>query len=114
MASLIEQLADYGVNIPLTLERFVGNEELYRTCLMMLLDDKNLEIIGQSLKEKDYEEAFNAAHALKGVVGNLGLTPLFNATSVLVEALRGKEYGELDGQYEELCHQFETVRQILQ
>ena len=36
----------------------------------------------------DYRQGFEAAHALKGVLGNLSLTPLYERISALTELLR--------------------------
>ena len=35
--------------------------------------------------------AFEAAHGLKGSIGNLALTPIFNPVCEIVELLRGKK-----------------------
>ena len=38
----------------------------------------------------DLDAAFEAAHALKGVLGNLGLTPLYEPVAEMTECLRSK------------------------
>ena len=46
----------------------------------------------EALEKKDLNAAFDAAHALKGVLGNLSLTPLVEPTSEMTELLRaGKD-----------------------
>ena len=45
---------------------------------------------------------FEAAHALKGVLGNLALTPMFKPASSLCEALRGRTGEDYNAMYEEL------------
>ena len=45
----------------------------------------------ESLKEKDGECAFRAAHTLKGVCANLGLDRLYEADCELTEKLRGRQ-----------------------
>ena len=42
-----------------------------------------------TMDKADYEEAFRAAHTLKGVCANLGFTQLFKVSSDLTEELRG-------------------------
>ena len=84
----------YGADYNSTMARFMGNEAMYLKFLDMLFKDDNLEKLGTALGQQDYEAAFAAAHTLKGVVGNMGLTPLFNAVCAIVEPLRKREAPE--------------------
>ena len=58
--------------------------------------DQNYANLGTHLEAGAYEEAYKCAHALKGVVGNLGLTPIFEKVSALVEELRNKADADVD------------------
>lgn len=84
----------YGADYNSTMARFMGKEAMYLKFLDMLFKDDNLEKLGTALEQQDYEAAFAAAHTLKGVVGNMGLTPLFNAVCAIVEPLRKREAPE--------------------
>ena len=84
----------YGADYNSTMARFMGNEAMYVKFLDMLFKDDNLDKLGTALGQQDYEAAFAAAHTLKGVVGNMGLTPLFNAVCAIVESLRKREVPE--------------------
>ena len=84
----------YGADYNSTMARFMGKEAMYLKFLDMLFKDDNLEKLGTALEQQDYEAAFAAAHTLKGVVGNMGLTPLFNAVCGIVESLRKREVPE--------------------
>lgn len=84
----------YGADYNSTMARFMGKEAMYLKFLDMLFKDDNLEKLGTALGQQDYEAAFAAAHTLKGVVGNMGLTPLFNAVCAIVESLRKREVPE--------------------
>ena len=58
-------------------------------------EDRSYELLCESLKTHNMEEAFRAAHTIKGVCMNLSLTKLFVSSNKLTEALRGKiEYSE--------------------
>ncbi|MDD5942775.1 Hpt domain-containing protein [Fibrobacter sp.] len=51
-----------------------------------------------SIAAKDLKAAFEAAHALKGVLGNLSLTPLYTSVVEITELLRNntdKDYKSL-------------------
>ena len=89
-----------------TMARFIGNEAMYRKFLGMLFQDENLQKLGDALEGGDMQAAFEAAHTLKGVVGNMGLTPLYEAVCAIVEPLRAKTevdyaalYGAVRAQY---------------
>lgn len=75
------------------LER-LRNEQLIRKFVLKFSDDKNFEILCKSLNEGDKEEAFRAAHTIKGVCQNLSFTRLEESSSMITEALRG---GDLAG-----------------
>ena len=94
MGEFRERFEVYGADYNSTMARFMGKEAMYLKFLDMLFKDDNLEKLGTALEQQDYEAAFAAAHTLKGVVGNMGLTPLFNAVCAIVESLRKREVPE--------------------
>lgn len=102
MSKLLDNMAAYGADTEGVLDRFMDDEELYATCLEEFVETTDLASLRNYLDEKDYTNAFEVAHALKGVSGNLGLTPLFKVACVLVEALRGKSYDNLEEQYKDV------------
>mgnify|MGYP005951069245 CR=1 FL=1 len=68
----------------------IGEDMLLRL-IGILLKDSNYTDICMSLKQQDYETAFRAAHTLKGVTLNLGLSSLAEKTAKLTETLRSVE-----------------------
>jgi HPt (histidine-containing phosphotransfer) domain-containing protein len=65
-------------------------DERIRKFLLKLPNDPSYETLCRSLEQKEIEEAFRAAHTLKGVSQNLSLTRLYRSADALCEALRGK------------------------
>ena len=53
------------------------------------LNDASFETLNAQLDEGDYEEAFRAAHTIKGVASNLGFSRLLDSSHQLTEELRG-------------------------
>ncbi len=86
----IEKLQAYGADTKTGLERCMNSEDFYFRMVSMIPEEKNFTILEEALKENDLEKAFEAAHALKGVAGNLSLTPLFNDVSEMTELLRDR------------------------
>ena len=56
--------------------------------LVKFLADKSYEDLHRYLDEENYEEAFRAAHTLKGVCQNLGIKSLYESNYLLFRALR--------------------------
>ena len=74
-------------------------KRLYRESMIckfarMFLDDDSYSKLAQSLKDGNVQEAFRAAHTLKGVCQNLGFTNLYQPAYELTEVLRA---GTLEG-----------------
>ena len=113
MSLLTERLEAYGADVPRVMDRFAGDEELYRSCLGILMEDPGFARLGEALEAGRYDEAFREAHTLKGVVGNMGLPALFEAVCQLVEALRYKAYSHLAEQYKAVLAERERVSGLL-
>jgi HPt (histidine-containing phosphotransfer) domain-containing protein len=64
-------------------------DERIRKFLLMFLEDTTYELLCTSMENKNIEEAFRAAHTMKGMCQNLSLDPLYRSSSQLTEALRG-------------------------
>lgn len=70
-------------------------DERIKKFLLKVPEDGSYALLVKTLGERNMQEAFRAAHTLKGVCMNLSLTTLFGAVNLLTEALRGRqEYGD--------------------
>ncbi|WP_175494705.1 Hpt domain-containing protein [Oribacterium sp. WCC10] len=69
----------------------MGNENFYISMISRLLDDSNFETLKQSIEDGDLDSAFDAAHNLKGVIGNLSLTPILEPVKEVTELLRSRK-----------------------
>ncbi len=86
----IDALKAYGADTLTGLSRCLNNEAFYLRLVKMSLADANFDRLKAALEARDYVQAFEAAHALKGSLGNLSLTPLFDPICTLTERLRGQ------------------------
>lgn len=68
------------------------SERLVQKFVLKFAGDESYSLLQKSLAEKNYEEAFRAAHTIKGVCQNLGLSRLGASSSALSEALRGGKW----------------------
>ena len=84
----IETLNEFGVNTKEGLTRCMNNEKFYFKMLKMGLASDQFDKLSASLEAGNLEEAFESAHALKGVLGNLALTPIYTPLAEMTELLR--------------------------
>lgn len=73
--------------------RFLNNEALYLKCLKKFLDDPNFEKLVEAKKNGDVDEAFKAAHTMKGFLSNLGINKMYIPIEPVVEKLRQGDIG---------------------
>ena len=92
MALTLDGLRAFGADVDDGLARCMNNEAFYLRLVGIVKGEKNFDALFSAFDEEpcDVEAAFKAAHALKGVLGNLSLSPLFDPMSQLTELLRGK------------------------
>lgn len=93
MATLKEAYEQMGADYSDVLKRLM-NDALVARFAGKFLDDGSFATLKTSLEAGDAEQAFMAAHTLKGVCANLGFTNLYDSVYQITEALRG---GSLDG-----------------
>lgn len=111
--SILEKLDSYGCNTKEALERVLDDKELYIICLEKFMDDDGFNRLGDFIKEKDIEKAFNEGHTLKGVSGNLGLVPLYDLLVIIVEKLRNHSIEGVLENYKEMMDLYKDIKLII-
>lgn len=86
----IEQLKASGIDYDEGLDRFSGNSHLYEKYLKKLLDITLYEEMKQAIEHGDIEVAFDCAHKLKSLIGNLSINHFYNEIKNLTDQLRAK------------------------
>ncbi len=64
------------------------SDRLVQKFVLKYLDDPSFDQLCAAMAERDHEQAFRAAHTIKGVCQNLGFTRLLESSSLLSDALR--------------------------
>ncbi len=85
------------------------SEKLVKKFVFKFLADPSFENLKQALAEGKQEEAFRAAHTLKGMCLNLGFTRLGNSSEALTEAVRHAITPEADHLLEVVAADYEMV-----
>ncbi len=89
---LLTELSNIGCDTASGLNRFSGNADLYCKMLAKYPQTVDQNEVLPLLKEEEYEMAKANAHNLKGVTGNLSLTPLFEGYVKIVSSIRSGDY----------------------
>lgn len=108
----IEQLNRFGANTDEGVARCAGMEALYLRLVKMIPQEKSFESLKTALEANDLDDAFTAAHTLKGVLGNLSLTPMYDICSDMTENLRQRVQMDYSSQLNELLDKKEQLAAI--
>lgn len=109
-----EALEQAGVDYAAGLLQFAGKEELYQKYLLRFREDTHVREAQASLEKEDYKEVFEQIHALKGLCGTLGFSPLFAKASSMVKDLRRGDYHTLDEQLREIEREQEGLLSVIE
>jgi len=85
---LLDELRILGANVDEGLNRFMGNAALYERMLAKLPDMMSKIAINDGFEAEDVNDLIEKTHSIKGVTGNLSLTPLYEAYTKIVDLLR--------------------------
>ena len=88
--SVIDDLKNFGADVETGLSRCINNEAFYIKMIKMGVSDERFEKLKSVLDEKNYDEAFEIVHALKGMIGNLALNPIYETICKMTELLRSR------------------------
>lgn len=84
-----DELESLGVNVTEGLDRVMDDMPLYEMMLGVFVDTVNENPISlEDFAGDDLEELINRVHMMKGMTGNLSLTPLFNSYVEILGLLR--------------------------
>ena len=90
----LDALRAMGVNVDEGLGRCMNNEDFYLRLVGMAAADDGFDRLAKQIEEGSLDGAFETAHALKGVLGNLFLTPLYEPVSEVTELLRARQQAD--------------------
>ena len=105
----LEKMQELGIDPKEGLTRCMNNEVFFFKMITMAVSNEYFETLGKALDEGNLDTAFEAAHALKGVIGNLALAPLYNPLAEMTELLRAKK----EADYVSMYHPIKEIRDQL-
>jgi len=86
--NLLDELRELGADIPDGMKRFANNAALYEKMLKKFPAAAAGLPVETYFASGDTDTALANAHTLKGMTGNLSLTPLYTAYTDIVALLR--------------------------
>ena len=84
----IEKLKAYGADTDEGMKRCLNDESFYFRLIQSIIPDTRIDELAKQIEDGDLDAAFDTAHALKGMYGNLALTPIVKPISEMTELLR--------------------------
>lgn len=85
------------------------SERMVQKFVLKFLNDGSFDLLVRSMEEENYQEAFRAAHTIKGVCQNLSFTRLYEVSNRLNEALRNGPTPEAPGLVEAVKTEYEQT-----
>ena len=86
----IESLRSWGADVDEALVRCMNIEAFLLMLVGKSLQDPAFDKLPEAVAAGDLEKAFDCAHALKGVMANLALTPILRPVQEITELLRSR------------------------
>ena len=108
----IDKLKSFGADVNEGLTRCMNNESFYLMLIGKALADKRLELLNEQVAAKDLDDAFESAHALKGMYANLSLTPLSKPVIEITELLRSRTDTDYSGLLKEINDQYAKLKAL--
>jgi HPt (histidine-containing phosphotransfer) domain-containing protein len=108
----MDGLKALGADTAAGLARCINDEGFYLKMVNMALQDNSFDQLKDAIEAGDLDAAFEKAHSLKGVMGNVGLTSLFNLTSEITEELRARKDIDYSGYIDNIFTELEKYRAL--
>lgn len=109
-----EVLAAGGIDVDDALGRLMGNEKLLARLLGKFLDDTSYQRFLDAVAADDAEAGLEAAHALKGVSGNLSMVRVHELTTRACELIRAGDWPAARGLADELGSAYSSVKAAIE
>lgn len=107
-----QKLLEAGIDFEGAIARFAGNEALYEKYLKRFETDTHCADAMKALEEKNYDEVLAQTHAMKGMVGTLGMNHLFEACQKVVDAVRANQLDQVAAFMDDVVEENKVIMKI--
>ena len=108
----LDTLKELGADTASGMARCINDEGFYLKMVSMAIQDPSFGQLKEAISAGDLDTAFERAHSLKGVMGNLALTPIFTPASEATELLRSRTRTDYTPYVQQMEEQLEKLRRI--
>lgn len=108
----VDTLNEYGANTDEGLGRCFNNADFYLKLVSTIPAEPSFDNLKNAIDRDDLDSAFEAAHALKGVLGNLSLTPILTPIQEITELLRARTDTNYTALLDEILKQRDLLKEL--
>jgi hypothetical protein len=110
---LIASLTEKGCDVASAMALFLNDKTFYCQILHSVPEESAFADLGAALQKGDAKTGFEKAHELKGMLANMGLTPMYEEACAIVEPLRAGKLTGTEEHYKRLMEQLAELKQLL-
>ena len=108
----LDDLRAYGADVDEGLGRCMGMEAFYLRLVETIKTDDKFDVLEEELDKGDLDSAFDTAHALKGVLANLALTPIQQPVEEITDLLRNRTAMDYSEHLARILEQRDRLREL--
>ncbi len=109
----LDALRAFGADVDDGLRRCMNMEPFYLRLVSSLKGDTRARDLKDAVGRGDLDAAFEIAHAMKGMYGNLSLTPLCKPVNEITELLRARTQTDYSALLAEITARSEELEALL-
>ncbi len=110
-----DELMTVGLNVPEMVERFMDREDMFLKYLAKFFESADSVVLELSAaaESEDHQNALFAAHALKGLAGNIGLNGVFLPAKKMVDDIRADDFSDFSEDFGKIQKMYYTAKDIV-
>lgn len=110
---LLQNLLLLETDVDGAMKRFSSNAALYTSLLIEFPKDETMNSLIKALQDENWDAAYTAAHALKGLAGNMGFVPLFHASGELVLLIRKGKIDDVADTFKKVKKSYTNIVDVI-
>ncbi|MGN1339413.1 MAG: Hpt domain-containing protein [Oscillospiraceae bacterium] len=99
-----QEMQTVGMNVPEMVEHFMDSEQMFLKYLYKFFDAADCVMLEltTAAENEDHQNMLFAAHALKGLAGNIGLNGVFLPAKKMVDDIRADDFSDCGSDFHKI------------